>query len=146
MKERSGNIYRNARQTAGLTQERWAEYLGISPEAVRQYEAGIIMPGDEVVLKMAEVSGMHILAYWHLVRKSRLAAKILPELEEQKGLPEAVLGLLIQLDDFREDGMKKLVRIAADGKIDEDETEDYLRILEQLRELLRRGYELSDAE
>lgn len=146
MKERSGNIYRNARQTAGLTQERWAEYLGISPEAVRQYEGGIIMPGDEVVLKMAEVSGMHILAYWHLVRKSRLAAKILPELEEQKGLPEAVLGLLIQLDDFREDGMKKLVRIAADGKIDEDETEDYLRILEQLRELLRRGYELSYAE
>lgn len=146
MKERSGNIYRNARQTAGLTQERWAEYLGISPEAVRQYEAGIIMPGDEVVLKMAEVSGMHILAYWHLVRKSRLAAKILPELEEQKGLPEAVLGLLIQLDDFREDGMKKLVRIAADGKIDEEETEDYLRILEQLRELLRRGYELSYAE
>lgn len=146
MKERSGNIYRNARQTAGLTQERWAEYLGISPEAVRQYEGGIIMPSDEVVLKMAEVSGMHILAYWHLVRKSRLAAKILPELEEQKGLPEAVLGLLIQLDDFREDGMKKLVRIAADGKIDEDETEDYLRILEQLRELLRRGYELSFAE
>ena len=146
MKERSGNIYRNARQTAGLTQERWAEYLGISPEAVRQYEGGIIMPSDEVVLKMAEVSGMHILAYWHLVRKSRLAAKILPELEEQKGLPEAVLGLLIQLDDFREDGMKKLVRIAADGKIDEDETEEYLRILEQLRELLRRGYELSFAE
>lgn len=146
MKERSGNIYRNARQTAGLTQERWAEYLGISPEAVRQYEGGIIMPGDEVVLKMAEVSGMHILAYWHLVRKSRLAAKILPELEEQKGLPEAVLGLLIQLDDFREDGMKNLVRIAADGKIDEDETEEYLRILEQLRELLRRGYELSFAE
>ena len=146
MKERSGNIYRNARQTAGLTQERWAEYLGISPEAVRQYEGGIIMPGDEVVLKMAEVSGMHILAYWHLVRKSRLAAKILPELEEQKGLPEAVLGLLIQLDDFREDGMKKLVRIAADGKIDEDETEEYLRILDQLRELLRRGYELSFAE
>ena len=146
MKDDCGNIYRNARQTAGLTQERWAEYLGISPEAVRQYEGGIIMPSDEVVLKMAEVSGMHILAYWHLVRKSRLAAKILPELEEQKGLPEAVLGLLIQLDDFREDGMKKLVRIAADGKIDEDETEEYLRILEQLRELLRRGYELSFAE
>ena len=146
MKEHCENIYRTGRHTAGLTQERWAECLGISPEAVRQYEGGIIMPSDEVVLRMAEVSGMHILAYWHLVRKSRLAAKILPELEEQKGLPEAVLGLLIQLDDFREDGMKKLVRIAADGKIDEDETEEYLRILDQLRELLRRGYELSFAE
>ena len=146
MKHNCENIYKTARRTAGLTQERWAEHLGVSPEAVRQYEGGIIMPGDEVVLRMAEVSGMHILAYWHLVRKSRLAAQILPELEEQKGLPEAVLGLLIQLDDFREDGMKQLVRIAADGKIDEDETEDYLRILDQLRELLRRGYELGYAK
>lgn len=146
MKNKYENIYRTCRKTAGFTQERWAEHLGVSVEAVRQYEGGIIMPGDEVVTRMAEVSGMHIIAYWHLSRKSRLAAAILPELEEQKGLPEAVLGLLIQLDDFREDGMKKLVRIAADGKIDEDETEDYLQILEQLRELLRRGYELSFAE
>lgn len=146
MKQSSGNIYRIGRQTAGLTQERWAECLGVSTEAVRQYEGGVIMPGDDVVLRMAEVSGLHILAYWHLVRKSRLAAKILPELEEQKGLPEAVLGLLIQMDDFREDGMEKLLRIAADGKVSEDETEDYLRALDQLRELLRRGYELSYAE
>ena len=146
MKRDSGNIYRNARQTAGLTQERWAEYLGISTEAVRQYEAGIIMPGDDIVLRMAEVSGMHILAYWHLVRKSRIAAEILPELEEQKGLPEAVLGLLIQMDDFREDGMATLMRIAADGKVTDDETEDYLKALDQLREMLRCGYELGYAK
>ena len=146
MKRDSGNIYRNARQTAGLTQERWAEYLGISPEAVRQYEGGIIMPSDEVVLRMAEISGMHILAYWHLVRKSRIAAEILPELEEQKGLPEAVLGLLIQMDDFREDGMATLMRIAADGKVTDDETEDYLKALDQLREMLRCGYELGYAK
>lgn len=146
MKRDSGNIYRNARQTAGLTQERWAEYLGISPEAVRQYEGGIIMPSDEVVLRMAEISGMHILAYWHLVRKSRIAAEILPELEDQKGLPEAVLGLLIQMDDFREDGMATLMRIAADGKVTDDETEDYLKALDQLREMLRCGYELGYAK
>jgi hypothetical protein len=104
------------------------------------------MPSDEIVIRMVEVSGMHILGYRHLVRKSRLAARILPELEEQKGLPEAVLSLLIQLDDFREDGMKQLLRIAADGKVSEDEAEAYLRALDQLRELLRRGYELSFAE
>ena len=146
MKRDSGNIYRIGRQTAGLTQERWAECLGVSTEAVRQYEGGIIMPGDDVVLRMAEVSGMHILAYWHLVRKSRLAAQILPELEEQKGLPEAVLGLLIQMDDFREDGMAKLLRIAADGKVDDDERDSYIEALEQLREVLRSGYSLGYAE
>ena len=111
------NIYRDARQTAGLTQERWAELLGISADSVRQYETDRMTPSDEVVLRMAEAAGQQIICYWHMVRKSRIAAKILPELEEEKGLPEAVLALLIQIDDFREDGLQKLMRIAADGKV-----------------------------
>ena len=78
MKDNCRNIYRIARDTAGLTQERWAENLGISVEAVRQYEAGTIMPGDDIVLQMAEISGQLILPYRHLVRKSRVAAAILP--------------------------------------------------------------------
>ena len=88
MKEDCGNIYKNARRASGLTQERWAEYLGVSTEAVRQYESGTIMPGDDVLLMMADISGMKILPYWHLSRKSRIAGAILPELDDQKGLPD----------------------------------------------------------
>lgn len=146
MKEDCGNIYRNARRTAGLTQERWAECLGLAPETIRQYESGIIMPSDEVVTAMSEVSGQHILCYWHLVRKSRIAANILPELEEQKCLPEAVLSLLIMIDDFREDGLVRLTRIAADGKVSRDEAEDYDEALRQIRELVRRAYACGYAE
>ena len=51
------NIYKSARETAGLTQERWAEVLGISADAVRKYEGGTVFPSDEVVLRMAEVAG-----------------------------------------------------------------------------------------
>lgn len=51
------NIYRDARVTAGLTQERWAELLGISPDAVRQYETDKITPSDAVALRMAEATG-----------------------------------------------------------------------------------------
>jgi len=145
MKEDCGNIYRIARQTAGLTQERWAEYLGISVEAVRQYENGTIMPGEDVLLMMADISGVKALPYWHISRKSRIAARILPELEEEKGLPEAVLGLLIQIDDFKESGMRDLVRIAADGKITEDEERIYETALKQLQELIKRAYSLGFA-
>lgn len=102
------------------------------------------MPGDEVVLRMAEVSGMHILAYWHMLQKSRIAAAILPELNEL-GLPEAVLGLLIELEHFQGDGMKKFIRIAADGKIADEEQEEYEEALLQLRELLAKGHELGYA-
>ena len=130
------NIYRNARIASGMTQERWAEHLGITPDSVRRYESGEMMPADDIVIQMAELSAQHILCYWHLVRKSRIAAVILPELD-QLGLPEAVLGLLIQIEDFRDTGMKKLLRIAADGKVDDDEAADYEEAIRQLSAVVR---------
>ena len=146
MKDDCGNIYRNARRAAGYTQERWAEFIGVSTEAVRQYETGVNMPGEAIVLRMADISGMKILPYWHLSQKSRLAAAILPELEEQPALPEAVLGLLIQIEDFKDDGLKKLLRIAADGKVDESEAKEYADAVAELLELVRRAYALGYAK
>ncbi len=143
MKDNCRNIYRIARDTAGLTQERWAENLGISVEAVRQYEAGTIMPGDDIVLQMAEISGQLILPYRHLVRKSRVAAAILPELDDELGLSETVLSLLIQIDDFREDGLRKLTRIAADGKVSQEEADTYDEALRQLQRLVALAMSLS---
>ena len=140
MKEDCGNIYTNARRASGLTQERWAEYLGVSTEAVRQYESGTIMPGDDVLLMMADISGMKILPYWHLSRKSRIAGAILPELDDQKGLPEAVLGLLIGIDDFKQVGLPQLLRIAADGKISREEEAAYRQAMGQLMDVVRLAY------
>ena len=146
MKDNCGNIYRNARTAAGFTQERWAEFIGVSPEAVRQYECGLCMPGEEVLLRMADVSGMKILPYWHLSRKSRLAATILPNLEDEKVLSEAVLSLLIQIEDFQDGGLKDLIRIAQDGHVDENELPDYENAIRQLRELVRSAYALGYAK
>lgn len=140
-----GNIYKNARMVAGLTQERWSEYLGVSPDTVRNYESGRTIPDEETLLCMADISGMKILPYQHLSQKSRIASGILPELEQERGLPEAVLGLLIQIDDFREDGMKELIRIAADGKISEDEATVFELCLHRLRELIKSAYALGYA-
>jgi len=131
----AANIYRNARKTAGLTQERWAEVLGISVDAVQQYEAGKILPSDEVALRMAEVAGQTIICYWHLLNKSRVAAAILPELDEKR-LPEAVLGLMVQVNAFQADGLRELARIAADGHVDQDELQDYNVALAQLQTLI----------
>ena len=63
MDPKSGNIYRNARITAGLTQERWAEYLGISADSVRKYESGEMMPAEDVLLMMADISDDEIIPY-----------------------------------------------------------------------------------
>lgn len=139
------NIYQNARRTAGLTQERWAEVLGISPDAVRKYEAGVILPSDEVVLRMAEAAGQWILAYWHLIRKSRAAGRILPEVK-RRTLPEAVLGVMCRIEDFTRGGLEDLKRLAADGKITQDEVLAYGEAIAQLRDVIRAAYELEFAE
>lgn len=145
MQDDSVNIYRNARRTAGMTQERWAELIGVSVEAVRQYEAGIILPGDEVAVRMAEGCGQHIVCYWHLLNKSRAATELLPEVRHRR-LPEAVLTLLGQVKDFQADGLEELLRIAADGQVDATERERYGEALRQLRELITAAWELQFAE
>lgn len=139
------NIYQDARRTAGLTQERWAELLGISVDAVRQYETDRILPSDEVVLRMAEAAGQQIICYWHLIHKSRVAAQLLPELD-RKRLPEAVLSLLVAVQHFQDDGMRELTRIAADGKISQEEQADYMTAMEQLQSVVREALHLQFAE
>lgn len=144
MEQECRNIYRNARRASGLTQERWAEVLGISPEAVRQYEGGKILPSDEVVLAMAEVAGQHIIAYWHLINKSRVAGRILPEVR-RRTLPEAVLSVMCRIDDFTRGGLEDLKRLAADGKISADEIMAYGEAIAQMREVIQAAYELEYA-
>ena len=139
------NIYQDARRTAGLTQERWAELLGISVDAVRQYETDRILPSDEVVLRMAEAAGQQIICYWHLIHKSRVAASLLPELD-RKRLPEAVLSLLVAVRNFQDDGMRELTRIAADGKISPEEQADYMTAMEQLQSVVCEALHLQFAE
>ena len=129
------NIYKNARATAGLTQERWAELLGLSAEAVRQYETGKIRPSDAVVLRMSEAAGQHILCYWHLLHKSRVAAELLPDAEDVS-LPQAVLQLLRRMRDFdRRHRLDDLLAIADDGVVDETERPDFEAIVSELMEL-----------
>ncbi len=142
MQDNYRNICKIGRQTAGLTQERWAEALDISVESVRVYEANKGMPSDEVVTRMIEVSGHPVLGYWHLLNKSRIAADILPELQECS-LPQAVIQLLCKIRDF---GVKHradtLMDIAADGQIDDLERPEFEAIVDELGEIVKAAMQL----
>ena len=127
------NICRIARDATSRTQERFAEMIGVSAEAVRQYEAGTIMPGDDVVTAMIEVSGMPVLGYWHLLNKSRVAGHLLPEVERLP-LSQAVCQLLHRLREFSEKHRDDdLLWISANGKVDPGEQE---RVFDQISDEL----------
>lgn len=139
------NIYKTARTVAGLTQERWAEAVGVSVDSIRNYEAGTQLPGDEVVRAMSEISGLAPLSYWHLCNKSGLARDTLPEVERVP-LPQAVCGLVSRMQDFISGCPEYLLRMAADGRIDELERTEYDRILQVLDGVVRAALALKYAE
>lgn len=144
MERGSPNIYKNARQTAGLTQERWAEQLGVTADTVRLYESGRNYPSDEVAARMAEVAGMPVLGYWHLKLKSALANDALPDVARVP-LPQAVVGLLAAMDTIQPQ-VKELLVIALDGIVDEGETELFEDILDDLEDVVTAALAVKYAE
>lgn len=144
MEQRTVNIYKNARQTAGLTQERWAEQLGVTADTVRLYESGRNFPSDEVAARMAEVAGMPVLGYWHLKLKSSLANDELPDVERVP-LPQAVVALLAAMDAMQP-MVKELLMIARDGAVDEAETALFEDILDDLEDVVTAALAVKYAE
>lgn len=138
------NIYKNARDASGLSQERWATFLGVSAESVRLYESGRGLPSDEVVARMADVAAMPVLCYWHLKLKSGVANDLLPEVDVVP-LPQAVVQLLVEIKAFRAD-LDELLIIAADGLVDEPEHDRFLEILDRLQALIRAAIMVHFAE
>lgn len=135
--DKKNNIYRNCRDVAGMTQARWAEAVGVSVEAVAQYENGTIMPSDDVVIRMTEVAVYPVLSYWHLLNKSRVATQQLPQVPCVP-IAQAVCTLISELNDFRDRyALDELVDLARDGKIDQTEQETFNKVLDQLNGIIR---------
>ena len=131
----SRNICRIGRTAAGMTQERWAEAIGCSVEAIRAYERGDYMPSDDLALRMADAAGMPVLSHWHLFNKSTLAREILPDVRVVS-LPLATVQLLAAIKRFADaHSADRLLEIAADGQVDELEQLDYSAILAELQEI-----------
>lgn len=144
MERQSRNDYKTARRHAGLTQERWAETIGCSVDSVRGYEAGTQTPSDEIVRAMCEISGLPVLAYWHICNKSALAADVLPDVDRLP-LPQAVLQLLFAMSDFQ-DVHGDLIKLAADGQISSDEAHDWAGIKKRLDAVVKAAIQVQVAE
>lgn len=123
------NIYQAAREAAGITQERSAEMIGLSVESVRAYECEKRIPSDETVLKMIDVYGGNYLAYQHLKYKTAVGNAVLPDISEMP-LSNASLSLLHELHDCLKE-QEAIVEISMDGKVSDEEQEDWNRIMQK---------------
>lgn len=129
------NIYQNARKIAGLTQERAAELLGLSPRSLADYEAGLRVPPNDVADRMVTEYKSQLLAVQHLRASTQFARTLLPAVQPLT-LPEAALTLIDAVYAFADDRLdRELIDIARDGVITEDERERFDHVVEQIRNI-----------
>lgn len=128
MERKYPNLYQRARLSTGMSQERAAELLGLSPESLKQYEGGKTVPKDETVAKMVEVYHLPWLALEHAQATDTLG--VMPEVTPRP-LPMASIALRNRLQDAT-GRLDALLRIAEDGIIDENERPDFDAICRDL--------------
>ena len=135
------NIYKTARQKAGITREKAAEAIGISVESLKAYEAYSRLPPSDVVDRMCLVYDALYLAYQH----NRLASgeiKVVPEIQIME-LPMAAIRIINRVQAFAEAHRdRQLLCIAEDGTISEEERPLFDEIMSELDELVKAAVEL----
>lgn len=129
------NIYQSARKIAGLTQERAAELLGLSPRSLADYESGLRLPPNDVADRMVTVYNSQLLAVQHLRNSTQFARELLPDVKSMT-LPQAVLNLVDAVYAFADSRAdRELIDIARDGVITEDERERFDHVVEQIQHI-----------
>ena len=138
MEQRCPNLYQRARLSTGMSQERAAELIGLSPESLKQYEGGKTVPKDETVARMVEVYSCPWLALEHAQATDTLG--VMPEVTPRP-LPMASIALRNRLQDAT-GRLDALLRIAEDGVIDETERPEFDSIVVELRETMAAIYQV----
>lgn len=146
MKSDCMTIYGRYRKAAGLTQERAAELLGVTVRSVAAWERGENVPPDMRVLAMSDIYGAPTLCVEHLRQTVAIARDVLPPVP-YVFLPQAVCQLCAAMQKLqREHAGDKLLAIAADGKVDELEQEEFVELVNDLDDVIAAALALRYAE
>ena len=129
----SQNVYKNARKSAGFTQEKASQLLNVSVDSLRDYEQSQRPVPSDVASAMCDVYQAPYLAVQHLRLTSDLGKRVVPEIQ-LKDLPEAVLGVLAAVQRFCAK-REAMVEIAADGQIAESEQAEWDEIMRLANDL-----------
>lgn len=141
MYEEYRNIYKAARESAGLTQERAAEALGISVESIRVYETDRRVPPNAVVSRMSDLYHSQFLIVQHVRNADDLAREFLPE-PRRIPMPQASIRFTRLMRDFVGNGrIDTLLYFAEDGMIDAAERPIFEAIMSEWAEIEQAWYE-----
>jgi len=126
-------MFKGARKDAGLSIEAASFSLHIGSRTLINYEGGHTLVPSEVALKMAEVYGQPELTAKYCSEYCPIGQKYAYPVE-RNSLAGAVLGLIKEFNDVKM-LWDRLIELASDGVISEDEIPGFERILSELMDL-----------
>jgi hypothetical protein len=132
--EEEKTIYEKARERCGLTREQASEMMDyISSDRIERIENGRTAAAPEDVLAMAEAYNDSLLCNYYCSQECPIGQQYVPAVEV-KDLAHITLETLSTLNSLNR--MKdRFIDIAADGKVTEDEMEDFSLIREKLEQI-----------
>ena len=122
------------REELGLSREKASELLEtIMPERIEKIESEKSMPHPDEVLTMAEKYKRPSLCNHYCSNQCPIGQQYVPEVQV-KELSSIVLEMLASLNSVSKE-KDRLIEITADGKIDNDEIDDFIHIQEELERI-----------
>ena len=128
------NIYQLTRESLGLSRERASDLLEtIPPERIEKIENERVVPYPEDILTMAEKYKSPDLCNFYCSKQCPIGRHYVPEVKI-KDLSQIVLEMLASLNSMNRK-KDRLIEITADGKIANDEIEDFIKIQKELEHI-----------
>ncbi len=125
------NYYHICRENAGLTREQAENLMAtVSADKIERIENERALPHPEDVLEMAKCYNAPDLCNYYCSKNCPIGMEHVPEVKI-KDLSQITLEMLASLNAINNE-KNRLVEITVDGKISEEEMEDYNRIKAEL--------------
>ena len=127
------NVYQQAREKLGLSREKASEVTNMQTYRIERIENEKMHPDPWDVMEMAKGYKETSLCNYYCVHECPIGEKYVPQVKI-KELPEIVLNMLASLNAMRQK-QEKLIEISADGKIEQNELEDFVYIQKELEKI-----------
>lgn len=128
------SVYQLTREELGWSREKASEKLvTIPPERIERIENGKTAVHPDDILAMSKGYNLPQLCNYYCSNECPIGKKYVPEIKV-KDLSQIVLEMLASLNTMKRN-QEKLIEITADGKIDDDELEDFIYIQNELERI-----------
>lgn len=125
------NYYIEIRKNLGLSREKASELMEtISPEKLEKIENGKQAPTPADIMELAEGYGEPSIRNYYCAHECPMGQYFVPEVKF-KELEKTVLQMVAALNSMHS-MQERLIAISADGRIDDNEIRDFVRIQKEL--------------